>query len=67
MDDNSVVNEKERRKLTGLSRSTWHRMDKRGEVPACLHLSPGRIGWLKSELLAWREKRKRGLQEDDDE
>ena len=60
MNRNYVVNERERRKMTGLSRSTWHRLEKRGEVPARIQLSPGRVGWMVADLEEWISSRCRG-------
>ena len=47
----------ERRQMTGVSNPTWWRMEKRNEVPMRRQISPGRVGWLESEILAWMESR----------
>jgi len=47
----------ERREMTGVSEPTWWRMEKRGEAPKRRQISPGRVGWLESEILAWMESR----------
>ena len=43
--------------LTGLSATTIWRLRRCGHIPAPLQLSPGRIGWRRSEVLAWLEAR----------
>ena len=40
-------------RLTGLSRSTWHRLRRQGEAPEPVPLSPRRKGWRRSEVMAW--------------
>lgn len=47
-----LVPEPERRKITGVSRSTWWRLEKAGEVPDCRRVG-GRTLWLLSDLLWW--------------
>lgn len=43
--------------LTSLSRSTLWRLEKMGNFPARRSLSPGAVGWLKSEVEAWIAER----------
>jgi prophage regulatory protein len=38
---------------TGLSDTTIWRLEKRGEFPKGRRLSPGRVGYLESEVQAW--------------
>ena len=52
-----ILLKQERRHLTGVSDVTWWRMEKRNEVPMRRQISPGRVGWLESEILAWMESR----------
>jgi prophage regulatory protein len=40
-------------KITGLSRSTIYRSMKSEVFPQSIHLSPGRIVWLESDILEW--------------
>ncbi|HBN13544.1 MAG: hypothetical protein CMQ46_10435 [Gammaproteobacteria bacterium] len=47
-----LVQESERRQITGISRSTWWRLDKAGKVPDCRRVG-GRTLWLLSDLLMW--------------
>ncbi len=41
--------------VTGLSRPTRHRMIQRGEFPAPVRLSSGRVGWYADEITAWQD------------
>jgi predicted DNA-binding transcriptional regulator AlpA len=45
------------RELTGLSRTTAWRLQKRGEFPLPVVMSPGRVGWRESEVEAWQASR----------
>lgn len=55
-----IVREPERARITGLSRTTAWLLEKRGEFPARLTLTPGAVGWRLSELLEWVEARQAG-------
>jgi len=46
--------------ITGLSRTTAWRMQRRGDFPMPVPVSPGRVGWSESELTAWKAARKAG-------
>lgn len=39
--------------LAGISRATAWRLQKAGEFPAPIKLSPNRVGWCAQELAAW--------------
>ena len=39
------------------SRATYWRMWRKGEFPKPIQISPGRVGWLKSEIDAWKAER----------
>ena len=41
------------RAITGLSRTTIWRLQKTGEFPRAVRISPGRIAWRASEVSAW--------------
>jgi prophage regulatory protein len=43
--------------ITGLHRTTLYRMARSGTFPAPRQLSPGRIGWLSTEVEAWLRAR----------
>ena len=55
----TVVRESELRLLTGLSKSTIRRMEKKGEFPARRQLSNGRVGWRRDEVDEWSASRQR--------
>jgi len=42
------------RDITGLSRTTAWRMQKTGDFPLPVAVSPGRVCWWESELAAWK-------------
>ena len=53
--DDRVLTFTEIRHSTGKpSRTTIWRMCRRGEFPKPIRISPGRVGWLKSEVDAWK-------------
>ncbi len=43
--------------IAGLSRTTIWRLQKSGDFPAAVQVSPHRVGWWQSELLAWKRAR----------
>jgi predicted DNA-binding transcriptional regulator AlpA len=45
------------RELTGLSRTTAWRLQKAGDFPVPVVISPGRVGWRESEVGAWQASR----------
>ena len=45
------------RDITGLSRTTAWRMQKTGDFPLPVLVSPGRVGWWESELATWKVTR----------
>lgn len=53
----AVVNKKGLKALTGLSPSTVARMEEKGLFPRRVTLSPGRVGWMRDAIEAWRETR----------
>lgn len=48
------------KEIIGLSRTTAWRMQRRGDFPLPVPVSPGRVGWSESELMAWKAARKAG-------
>lgn len=46
--------------VVGLSRSTIWRMQRAGDFPASVQVSPGRTGWWESQLEAWKRARTPG-------
>ena len=49
--------EEVRREAGNQSRSTIWRQCRRGDFPKPIPISPGRVGWLKSEIDEWKQKR----------
>ncbi|WP_368925187.1 MULTISPECIES: helix-turn-helix transcriptional regulator [Brevundimonas] len=43
--------------ISGLSRTTVWRLQKTGDFPASVQVSPNRVGWWQSEILEWRRSR----------
>jgi prophage regulatory protein len=44
-------------RMTGLSRTTIWRAERGGHFPRRRQLTPGRVGWLASEVEAWMSAR----------
>lgn len=51
------IREEECFRLSGLSRTTRWRLERKGQFPKRRQLSDNAIGWLLSEVLAWRGSR----------
>jgi predicted DNA-binding transcriptional regulator AlpA len=47
--------------LTGLSRTTLWRLERGGQFPKRIRLSPNSIGWEKRDIVAWLTARPRGI------
>lgn len=45
------------RDMTGISRTTAWRLQRAGDFPLPVVISPGRVGWRESELEAWKASR----------
>lgn len=54
---NRYLLEEDVKKVTRLSRTTRWRMENEGTFPARRMISPGRTGWLESEINEWLESR----------
>ena len=48
-----IIREKECFRLSGLSRTTRWRLERRGEFPRRRKLSENAIGWIESEVIDW--------------
>lgn len=57
MEADRFIREPERRKITGLSRTSWWRAEKEGSAPRAYQLSKNTKAWKLSELMEWVEKR----------
>ncbi len=53
-----IVRAGEVQKITGLSRTTVWRLERRGEFPDRVPLGPGSVGWKLSEVERWVSTRK---------
>ena len=51
------IRDEECGRLSGLSRTTRWRLEARGKFPKRRQLSENAVGWLLSEVLAWRASR----------
>jgi prophage regulatory protein len=49
----AILDEPQVRALTSLSRTTRWRMERRGEFPKRVRLSPGRVGWRQADIEVW--------------
>lgn len=54
-----IVREAERKRLTGLSRTTRWELERRGQFPQRRRLGVNSVGWLESELREWMVTRER--------
>ena len=52
-----IVRAKELQELTGLSRTTIWRMERKGEFPGRVPLSGSSVGWRYSEVMEWMRTR----------
>jgi prophage regulatory protein len=49
----AILDEEKVQAVTSLSRTTRWRMERRGEFPKRVRLSPGRVGWRQADIEAW--------------
>jgi prophage regulatory protein len=56
-DELQVLREGERRRLTGLSRVQWWRLEREGKVPVRVQLGQNSVGWLRHEIENWISER----------
>jgi predicted DNA-binding transcriptional regulator AlpA len=47
--------------LTGLSRSTIWRLERKKDFPSRIHLGPNAVGWDEDEVHSWIASRPRGI------
>lgn len=63
IDAHRLVGEKERARVTGISRSGWRNLEARARenreelVPGRIALSPGKSGWRLADLIRWVQAR----------
>ena len=48
-------------KLTGLSRTTIWRLERKNKFPNRIQLTVNAVGWDEKEVIAWLESRRRGV------
>jgi prophage regulatory protein len=53
----SIIREREERKLTQLSRMTRSRLERKGQYPRRRRLGPHSVGRMRSEVMAWLANR----------
>ncbi len=56
-EDDRFLREAEVARITGLSRTTRWRMERRGEFPRRRSISRNAVAWLASEIEAWMAER----------
>lgn len=57
MELDRFIREEEVRRITGLSRTSRWRLERRGEFPRRRRISGNAIGWLASEIQEWVKQR----------
>lgn len=55
--EDRIVREPERKHITGLGRTAWWELERKGEVPRRVVLTGNRVGWRLSELVEWVKSR----------
>ncbi|HXB55686.1 MAG TPA: AlpA family phage regulatory protein [Vicinamibacteria bacterium] len=53
MTPDRLVPEAERRRITSVSRTRWHLLERAGLAPRRRLVTENRVAWLESELTAW--------------
>ena len=53
----TIIKPNQQQFITGVSKSTAYRLEKAGQFPQRRKLSVQAVGWLRSELEAWRDSR----------
>ncbi|AUI84394.1 helix-turn-helix transcriptional regulator [Alteromonas macleodii] len=59
-EEERLISETERCRRTGVSRTTWWRMQKAGETPPASSVGKGKARWLLSDILLWMNNVKLG-------
>jgi prophage regulatory protein len=59
--EDRYIREAECHRISGLSRVTRWRLERAGKFPERRQLSDNAIGWLLSEVMAWRDARNVGM------
>ncbi len=53
----AILDEVRVQEVTSLSRTTRWRLERRGQFPKRVRLSPGRVGWRQAEIEDWISSR----------
>lgn len=59
-EEDRYIGEAECARISNISRATRWRLQRKGLFPPRREISPGRIAWLLSEVIAWRDDRPTG-------
>ena len=59
MDIERIISKPEIETITGVSAKTISRLEAEGDFPARRQISPGRVGWLLSEVTDWLRGREK--------
>ena len=54
---NRIIRLPEAMSISGLRRATIYKKMSSGEFPRQVHMSPRAVGWIESEVEAWRQAR----------
>jgi len=57
----NILDKKKVRRKTGLSDPTIWRLEKAGEFPERVNITPSRVGWIEEEVDKWLASRPRGI------
>ena len=58
-DSTKILKAKEVITMTGLSRVTIWRMERKGDFPRRIQITEHRVGWFEHEIIEWLESRPR--------
>ena len=56
MEVDRFIREAECQELTGLSRTTRWRLERKGHFPSRIQISPNAVAWRLSEILSWQDR-----------
>lgn len=56
-----IIREKERLRITSISRSQAYQLEKQGRFPKRITLGSRSVGWRLSEIIAWVDQRTMGV------
>lgn len=57
MENDRIIRKAELFRMLGVKDTTVWRWERDGLFPKRIHLSPGSVGWLESEIQAWLSKK----------